>query len=154
MCLCLAVFLKRLALHAACACGIMRASSSPLMNAMFRTLSALLLCLLLGGVSAQAAEAVTRCGWFHNPTPGNATLVDAAGEWIIGTQGGHQADGDWPAFEGREWVRTNVGSYGYGCACIKLLAKPGSFDVERIVSARVRPLQQCRRDAKLPRPPR
>lgn len=29
----------------------------------------------------------TRCGWFHNPTPNNATLTDRDGEWVVSTQG-------------------------------------------------------------------
>ena len=62
-------------------------------------------------VSAKKPE--TRCGWFHNPTPGNAWLIDRDGEWIIGIQGDYQADGDWPSFSKARWVRTNV-NYGYG----------------------------------------
>ncbi|HET7863945.1 MAG TPA: DUF4087 domain-containing protein, partial [Burkholderiaceae bacterium] len=42
---------------------------------------------------AAAAQPALRCGWFDNPTPGNATLVDRDGEWTIGLQGGHQASG-------------------------------------------------------------
>src|SRR5262252_1346146 len=65
------------------------------------------------------AASETRCGWFSNPTPGNASLHDRAAEWIIGVQGGHQADGDWPEFAPGQWVETN-GHYGYGCACLRL----------------------------------
>src|SRR5678815_3794432 len=49
----------------------------------------------------------TRCGWFENPTPANAWLVDKNGEWTIGIQGGYQADGDWPNIPERQWVATN-----------------------------------------------
>jgi Protein of unknown function (DUF4087) len=45
----------------------------------------------------------TRCGWFSNPTPANASLFDRDGEWIIGVQGGYQAEGDWPDFEPGQW---------------------------------------------------
>ena len=37
----------------------------------------------------------TRCGWFSDPTPANASLYDRDGEWIIAVQGGYQAEGDW-----------------------------------------------------------
>ena len=63
-----------------------------------------------------------RCGWFSNPTPGNASLYDRDGEWIIGVQGGYQADGDWPAFSGEPmdrneralwlWLRVYSGASG------------------------------------------
>ncbi|HEY2847367.1 MAG TPA: DUF4087 domain-containing protein, partial [Pyrinomonadaceae bacterium] len=36
----------------------------------------------------------TRCGWFSDPTPGNEWLNDRDGVWIIGVQGGYQADWD------------------------------------------------------------
>ena len=91
-----------------------------------------------------------RCGWFENPTPANAWLVDKNGEWTIGIQGGYQADGDWPDIPERQWVKTN-NTYGYGCACIK-----GSFDrklgrVIKILSSQPRPLSACRRDAAIKR---
>jgi hypothetical protein len=60
-----------------------------------------------------------RCGWFSNPTPANASLFDREGEWIIGVQGGYQAEGDWPSFSPKQWVQTN-GHYGYGCACLRV----------------------------------
>ncbi|MEO7477663.1 MAG: DUF4087 domain-containing protein [Lysobacteraceae bacterium] len=36
-----------------------------------------------------------------------ASLVDHDGKWIIGEQGAHQADGDWPEFSDVQWVSTN-----------------------------------------------
>ncbi|MGO4778074.1 DUF4087 domain-containing protein, partial [Lysobacter sp. 2RAB21] len=40
------------------------------------------------GKSASAKAAVeNRCGWFVNPSPANAWLIDRDGEWIIATQG-------------------------------------------------------------------
>jgi hypothetical protein len=118
-----------------------------------------LLCILqfLGLlVSAAIAEGgpikpQTRCGWFSNPTPGNAWLVDRDGEWTIGIQGGHQANGDWPSFKPSQWVRTN-NSYGYGCACVKLIAKQDTREVVSIHSAHARPLSACRRDRALKQP--
>ena len=90
----------------------------------------------------------TRCGWFSNPTPANAWLQDRYGEWIIGTQGGHQADGDWPNFNSRQWVRTN-GNYGYGCACMQVRVNKQTHEVLEIKSAHARSLAQCRRDPAL-----
>lgn len=92
-----------------------------------------------------------RCGWFHNPTPGNASLVDPDGEWVLGVQGGHQADGDWPVFPRRHWRRTN-GSYGYGCACLRVTADPASLQVLQIHAASARPLKACQDDRRLPPP--
>jgi hypothetical protein len=96
-------------------------------------------------------KAATRRGWFQNPTPGNAWLTDKDAQWIIGIQGGHQAEGDWPDFNGRHWVSTNR-SYGYGCACMKLVVDAQSREVQRIVSSAVRPLKACRQDPTLPKP--
>jgi hypothetical protein len=91
----------------------------------------------------------TRCGWFTNPTPANAWLYDRDGEWIIGTQGGHQAEGDWPTFSPKQWVHTNGSSYGYGCACLHVRLNKQTHEVLEIKSARARSLAQCRHDPAL-----
>jgi hypothetical protein len=93
----------------------------------------------------------TRCGWFVNPTPANAWLNDRHGEWIIGVQGGHQAEGDWPEFGPGQWVETN-GSYGYGCACMNVRVDRKSRKVLEIKSAYARPLAACRKDRSLRKP--
>ena len=90
----------------------------------------------------------TRCGWFSNPTPANASLHDREGEWIIGVQGGYQAEGDWPSFKAGQWVETN-GHYGHGCACLRLRVNHETNRVIEIESARARPLAACRRDRAL-----
>jgi len=90
----------------------------------------------------------TRCGWFSNPTPANASLYDRSGEWIISVQGGHQAEGDWPEFGPGQWVETNV-HYGHGCACLSVRANPKTHRVTTIESARARPLSACRKDRSL-----
>ena len=92
----------------------------------------------------------TRCGWFSNPTPANASLFDREAEWIVGVQGGHQAQGDWPDFKRGQWVETN-GHYGYGCACLRLRVSRENHQVSEIESARARPLAACRRDRSLKR---
>lgn len=114
------------------------------MTARFAVPAALAAFLIAGPAAAE-----TRCGWFANPTPANAWLTDRDGRWIIGAQGGHQADGDWPSFAPGQWVRQNVGSYGYGCACLDVVADRGQRLVFRILSARARPLASCRRDPAL-----
>lgn len=98
---------------------------------------------------AAAAQPALRCGWFDNPTPGNATLVDRDGEWIIGMQGGHQASGPRPRFATGQWVRTGHGSAGYGCACLKVQADMATLEVTAVVSARGQPLAACRKDPAL-----
>jgi hypothetical protein len=96
------------------------------------------------------AQVETRCGWFSNPTPANASLYDRAGEWIIGVQGGYQAEGDWPDFGPGQWVKTNV-NYGYGCACLQVRVNRQTSQVIEIKSARARPLAVCRRERSLKR---
>lgn len=95
--------------------------------------------------SSAAYLAETRCGWFVNPTPANAWLIDADGEWIIGTQGGEQAEGDWPEFSKSQWVKTNI-NYGYGCACMKVEVNKSDERITRIISGTARPLSTCRKD--------
>lgn len=91
-----------------------------------------------------------RCGWFSNPTPANASLYDRDDEWVVGVQGGYQAEGDWPTFGPKEWVRTN-GNYGYGCACLEVRVDREKHEVIEIESARARPLSACRSDRALRR---
>lgn len=103
---------------------------------------------ILTVTASAAGQGVLRCGWFDNPTPNNAWLIDRDGEWTISEQGGHQAEGDWPSLNGRQWVATN-GSHGHGCACMRVIAIPGSHDIARILSTQAKPLQQCRKDPAL-----
>ena len=99
------------------------------------------------------AETARRCGWLHNPTPGNWWLFDGHGEWILASQGGEQALGmdDMPDLSAGEWAETN-GHYGYACACMKVTAIPGQLQVFSIASVAQKPLDQCRGDKALPRP--
>jgi hypothetical protein len=93
----------------------------------------------------------TRCGWFTNPTPANVWLYDREAEWTIGVQGGYQVPGDWPwpKFKRGQWVVTNAGDHGYGCACLQLRVNKQSHEVVEIRTSRARPLAQCRQDASL-----
>jgi hypothetical protein len=94
-----------------------------------------------------------RCGWFTNPTPANAWLIDRDGQWTISVQGGHQAEGYWPEFPAKQWVRTNAGSYGYGCACVKVLVDRETKYVKQIVSSKTKPLAACKKDKSLTKKP-
>lgn len=93
----------------------------------------------------------TRCGWFENPTPANIWFYDREAEWTIGVQGGYQVPGDWPwpTFKPRQWVVTNAGDHGYGCACLQLRVNKQTHEVLAIKTARGRPLSACRQDPSL-----
>lgn len=100
--------------------------------------------------AASAAEGELRCGWFSNPSPGNASLYDKDGEWTIAVQGGHQADGDWPpTFPSGGYVAAGRGSYGYGCACLRVTVDKAENNVLKILSGKGRPLAVCRGDKTL-----
>lgn len=94
---------------------------------------------------AEASE--KRCGWFQNPTPANAWLKDKDGLWVIGIQGGHQAEGDWPDFEDKDWISTN-GAYGYGCACLEVKTDKAKNVIE-IINSQVKPIKVCQKDKSL-----
>lgn len=112
---------------------------------------ALLIALLIAPLAPTVSLAAElRCGWFANPSPGNASLYDKDGEWIVAAQGGHQSNGDWPpAFRRGQWVNHGPGSYGYGCACLKVEVDRAAMTVLDILAATARPLATCRRDKAL-----
>jgi hypothetical protein len=115
----------------------------------------LLPALLLAAPEAQAQRgAEQRCGWLSNPTPGNYWLRDRQREWLLSAQGGYRARGmdAMPDMTTNGWVETN-GSYGYGCACMKVRTDRRSGRVTQLYSARAVPIAQCRRDRGLPRRP-
>ena len=99
----------------------------------------------------EATQFETRCGWLDNPTPANLSLYDRDAEWVISVQGQYEAEGDWdwPDYKPGQWVGTNAGSYGYGCACLRLRADKQTRKVLEIKNARARPLSVCRRDRSL-----
>jgi hypothetical protein len=103
--------------------------------------------------AAPAQNAVRRCGWLVNPTPGNWWLYDREGEWILATQGSEPAAGmdALPDMSGAGWVETN-GHYGYGCACATIASDPATRRVLSVANAAPKPLKQCRADKRLPRP--
>jgi hypothetical protein len=107
------------------------------------------------GPTAPAGRAATarRCGWLHNPTPGNWWLIDRDGEWVLATQGGDQAPGldSMPDMTTAGWAEVN-GHYGYGCACATITGDPATRRVERASRFEPRPLRLCRSDPALPPP--
>jgi hypothetical protein len=100
---------------------------------------------------AEGAGFERRCGWVDNPTPANWWLIDRDATWEIGVQGGHQADGDLPAF-GNAWVETN-GHYGYGCACMDVRVDRSTHRILAFRNAKALPLARCKQDQNLPRHP-
>ena len=92
-----------------------------------------------------------RCGWLSNPTPGNIWLNDRDGEWTIAVQGGYQLEQNWdrPQFKKGQWVMTNAGSHGYGCACLQVRVDRETNRVLEIKSSRPRPLAACRKEPAL-----
>jgi hypothetical protein len=97
---------------------------------------------------AEAAGFERRCGWVDNPTPANWWLVDRDATWVIGVQGGRQADGDLPDF-GNAWVETN-GPHGYGCACMDVRVDRSTHGILVLRDVKVLPLARCKHDKTLP----
>ena len=119
----------------------------------FRNIFALLLLLpWTAQVMAQSIPTENRCGWFENPSPQNVWLLDREGEWEISMQGGSEAQGDWPKFKPSQWVNAANGSYGFGCACMKVVTDKAAHAIRKIVSAQARPLGACRNDRALKEP--
>jgi hypothetical protein len=113
----------------------------------------LLAALAFTAIATTATAAERRCGWIANPTPGNWWLTDKDAEWTISTQGGPEAKGvDLPDFTTHDWVVTNAGDHGYGCACLTGVFDHKSKQVKRITAVSQRTLGQCKADKGL-KPP-
>jgi hypothetical protein len=107
------------------------------------------------GTDNASPRGETRCGWFDNPTPANVSLIDRDGEWLIGAQGGYQLKDEhwpWPDFKKSQWVVTNVGGHGYGCACLKVSTDRSTQKITHIYAAHALPLNTCRKDRALKEP--
>ncbi|CAH0308700.1 hypothetical protein ROS9278_04837 [Roseomonas sp. CECT 9278] len=107
--------------------------------------------VILAGLSGPALAQERRCGWLDNPTPGNWWLEDREGRWELSTQGRRMPPGMDPVTDmtARDWVRPH-GNYGYGCACLTVLAEPGTRVVSRVVRAEQLPVARCAADRALP----
>ncbi len=117
-------------------------------------LAALSLAAPATAAPAKKPAAQNRCGWISNPTPANWSLIDRDGEWTMGVQGGYQmpdSSFDRLPDHGRQWVRENTGSYGYGCGCLAVAVDRTAKRVTRVYSGRALPLAQCRTDKRLPK---
>lgn len=112
--------------------------------------AALTLGLGAGIATAQQPGGEQRCGWFDNPSPGNAWLHDKDGRWTVAIQGDYQAEGDWPpVYKTGELRRQGNGNYGYGCACLTVKVDAEEKKILEIVSSKGRPLSVCRKDKAL-----
>ena len=117
---------------------------------MKRLVMALAFVTLSQAPSAHAAD--NRCGWVDNPTPGNWTLTDADGQWIIMSQGGFEAGGmeNIGDISAGDYVATN-GNYGHACGCMKV-DTDGSGYVTQVYSFRQSSIAKCENDGTLPAP--
>ena len=116
--------------------------------------------LTVAVLAAVPAAAETRCGWYHNPGPGNVILEDADGQWWLSRQGSAPAPGFEDAytttFDNR--LRIDYGGqvtqrYGFSCACAegRFDAARGQYDnVLSISSLREIPMARCEGDPNLP----
>jgi hypothetical protein len=126
---------------------------SPLLTQLGWTAAIVVLATTATLPSLEAAPLIrqqTRCGWIDNPTPANWWLTDGYGEWIIGVQGGRQAEGmdNLPDFSSG-WVETN-GHYGYGCGCITGAVDVRDKRILRIDSVKQKTISACKADKMLP----
>ncbi len=134
----------------------MRALSFKAFARTWLAMASMLLIVTGGSVHADGTASSdpwrTRCGWFDNPSPGNATLTDRQSEWAVAQQGMSSAEGAWPTFKRAQWVRTGSGSAGYGCACLKVREDAENHTITHIIEARAKALSVCRRDKALTEP--
>lgn len=104
-------------------------------------------------------SAENRCGWYSFPTPQNLMLIDKDATWSITSQGqanGPDADGaeNAPDFDSKQFVATNVpgAGYGYGCACMDVETSAADKRITRVISGKILPLADCKKDKALPAP--
>lgn len=108
--------------------------------------------VIIGAAAPALAE--NRCGWIQNPTPGNWSLSDGDGTWVIMSQGaGDEPPGmeNIPDISERQYVRTN-GNYGYACACMEVDTNWDEGRITEIYSFRQLSLSKCNNDSALSSP--
>ena len=98
--------------------------------------------------AARLAGPMKLCGWWDNPTPGNAWLDDRSGQWTIALQGMYEAHGDWPEFKPGKQLPKGA-PHGVGCACITARVDPASKYVWNFTGAQAGPLKVCLADPAL-----
>jgi hypothetical protein len=101
------------------------------MKVNFMIVLAIISSVSIFAVPASGTE--TRCGWLYNPTPRNWYLIDKDGRWIISRLGGYEAKGmdNLPTYNEKEYVKTN-GYYGYGCACMDVVADSARLRISEV----------------------
>ncbi|WP_198371618.1 DUF4087 domain-containing protein [Roseomonas rosulenta] len=106
---------------------------------------------ILAATGGPALAQERRCGWLDNPGPGNWSLTDRDGRWVLWTQGRAMPPGmrEVTGMTAQDWVRP-VGNYGYGCACLTVVADPATRVVNRVTQARQLPVSRCAADPALP----
>jgi len=106
--------------------------------------------LMLTAAEAAAGAIEKRCGWWDNPSPGNVSLIDRAGEWVLYAQGNYSADfrvtPQFDVNDETQFVRTGNASYGYGCVCLTGQIDEKEKRYESVTAAEVLPLSKCRGD--------
>lgn len=111
------------------------------------------LLVFTAAVPAVASTMEKRCGWWDNPSPGNVSLLDWAGEWVLSVQGNYSADfiatPEFDADDETQYVRTGNATYGYGCACLTGQVDKKEKRFESVTAAEVLPLAKCRVDQKV-----
>lgn len=98
--------------------------------------------------ASKIGPAVRRCGWWDNPTPGNAWLTDRDGEWTVAMQGMYEAAGRWPDFKPGQQAPRGA-PHGHGCTCAMVRADPQTKFVYSVADAKALPLKTCRADPTL-----
>lgn len=111
--------------------------------------------LFLAGPTA-FAKPETRNGWYVNETPGNMALIDRDSEWIIGVQGGSQAD--WQTdvdffANDDQFVQSNP-PHGYACVSMRVESDHKTKRILKVLGGRQLRLKDCLEDREIPLPVR
>jgi hypothetical protein len=104
---------------------------------------------------AGPALAEQRCGYLENPTPGNWTLSDADGDWLVSSQGdGREAAGMdlIPDLTVRDFIVTNPPDHGYACVCLGVQSDATAMRILRITSVKQLSIRKCTADPNLTEP--
>ena len=105
---------------------------------------------VISAAPALAAEPQTRCGWVDNETPGNFTLLDRDGAWVIAAQGGYQAKGfdTLPDLSEKEFAELNA-PHGYSCDCLKVTVDARRHRIAKIFGVTLRTIKDCQDDRRV-----
>lgn len=95
-----------------------------------------------------------RCGWLAYLAPGDWWLVDRDKSWLLSKKVDDNPQTTAvmdrvPRFDAEQFVLTGE-YYGYGCACLKVVADQNSGRITGIASSQRLPLAACEADKSLP----